>query len=399
MTQVAGPTWSPHSTAAQPEVTAPPRQHWDEMIHRALTGVGVSTVFQPIVDLRHRRVVGYEALTRFASADGSPKAPDEVLAAAHELGVGQQLDAVCLQSALARRSQVPKNCFLSLNLDPESLLSAPARKVLNAQGHLGGLLIEITEHRPWIWEDLAPVVRTLRSSGARFAVDDAGSGYAGLKQILQLRPSILKLDRSLVEGVDRDETKVSLIEMLGMFANRIDAWLLAEGVETLGEAQRLVDLEVPLAQGYFFARPEARWAPLDPTADGALAKFAQAPTDTLARLLDPVATVKQYEDLTAGWAEANEPWMAVVDHQRRPTGLINSEAAFRGELIPTLIASVHLTPLEVLGRLSTAAPDPRAPVIVTDHAGHYLGLIPLRRLMATVSGVGSDSTTAAATAR
>ena len=380
--------------AAAPPVGAevpvlPTREHWDETIHRALTGEGVTTVFQPIVDLRHRRVVGYEALTRFQSPDGNAKAPDRVLAAAHELGVGQQLDAVCLRSALSRRSQVPKNCFLSLNLDPESLHCRPVRKVLASQGHLGGLLIEITEHRPWDWDDLAPVVRSLRADGARFAVDDAGSGYAGLKQILQLRPSILKLDRSLVEGVERDETKVSLIEMLGMFAGRMDAWLLAEGVETLAEAQRLVDLEVPLAQGYYFARPETSWAAIDPAADGALARFSQAPTDTLARLLDPVATVNQYDDLSAGWAESNEPWMAVVDDQRRPSGLIDSEAGFRGELVPTLVVGVHLSPLDVLGRLSNAAPEPHAPVIVTDNAGRYLGLIHLRRLLAAVSGTDS----------
>ncbi len=76
-------------------------------------------------------------------------------------------------------------------------------------------MIEITEHRPWDWAALEGVVNNLRAGGALFAVDDAGAGYAGLQQILQLRPAILKLDRALVAGIDGDEAKVALVEMLG----------------------------------------------------------------------------------------------------------------------------------------------------------------------------------------
>lgn len=259
------------------------------------------------------------------------------------------------------------------------------REVLNAHGHLGGVVIEITEHRPWDWTMLAPTVNRLRNNGALFAVDDAGAGYSGLQQILQLRPSILKLDRSLVEGIDHDEAKVALVEMLGIFANRVDAWVLAEGVETMAEAKRLVELQVPLAQGYRFGRPEAPWIPLDAEVSVELADFTRVDSDTLYRLVDPVSALTQGQQLAAEWLSTSDPWVAVLDRDRRPIGLLNAEAALSGELVTTLIANVTSSPYEVAHRITTGDREPSAPVIVTDNAGRYLGLVTLRRLLGALA--------------
>lgn len=233
---------------------------------RAEASGTITSVFQPIVDLPRRTIVGFEALSRFSNDDGIRRGPDEWFAAANALGLTAELDHAALSSALLERSRLPRNCFLTINVDPESLLDRAVMSLLFSQGSLDGLVIEITEHRSWNWDDLSPAVDRLRSAGAMFAVDDASAGYSGLQQILQLRPSILKLDRSLVEGVDHDEARRALIEMLGIFANRIDAWILAEGVETLGEARALDELEVPLVQGYFLSRPAPPWTSLDPDA-------------------------------------------------------------------------------------------------------------------------------------
>ena len=87
------------------------------------------------------------------------------------------------------------------------------------------------------------------------AIDDAGSGYAGLQWLMALSPDLIKLDRALIDRIDEDEVKTALVEMLGSFAGRVDAWVLAEGVERMAELDVILRLGVPLAQGYLFCRP------------------------------------------------------------------------------------------------------------------------------------------------
>ena len=75
---------------------------------------------------------------------------------------------------------------------------------------------------------------------------------------MQLRPDFVKLDRALVQDVDRDPAKHALVETLGMLAGRLDSWLLAEGIERPGEREVLAAMGVPLAQGFGLARPAPR---------------------------------------------------------------------------------------------------------------------------------------------
>src|SRR6476469_9160185 len=100
------------------------------------------------------------------------------------------------------------------------------------------------------YDDLEFVLRTLRAAGAAIAVDDAGAGYASLQHIVALRPQIVKLDRSLVANLDQDEAQLAVIEALGTFCGRIDAWMVAEGIERPQEVAALQSLRVPLGQGF-----------------------------------------------------------------------------------------------------------------------------------------------------
>ena len=112
------------------------------------------------------------------------------------------------------------------------------------------VVVELTEHTPV--DDLAALRRQcdeLRARGALIALDDAGSGYSGLQQLAALRPQLVKLDRALVSDADTDPVRVALAEMLGEFAGRIDAWLLAEGIETAGRAGRVRPARRPAGPG------------------------------------------------------------------------------------------------------------------------------------------------------
>jgi EAL domain-containing protein (putative c-di-GMP-specific phosphodiesterase class I) len=121
-------------------------------------------------------------------------------------------------------------------------------------------LVEITEEtlvgntREVLWAGDA-----LREQGARLAVDDIGAGYSGLRQLATLRPAYLKLDRGLVQGLEADPARASLVAAMTSYALATDALLIAEGVETEAELATLRDIGVRLIQGFLIARPAAPW--------------------------------------------------------------------------------------------------------------------------------------------
>jgi len=367
-------------------------QLWDTALADALDGRRVASVYQPIVDVSRRVVAGYEALTRFdAGPDGPRGGPDAWFAAAARRGLVAELDAVAVRSALSRRADLPPNCFLSVNLEPESIGHPVVDAVLDREGRLDGLVIEVTEHREIADEaGFAAVLDRFRAAGALIAVDDAGAGHAGLTQILLMRPGVLKLDRALVENIDHDEAKSALVEMLGLFANRVDAWLLAEGVETIGEARRIEELGVPLAQGYLYARPGAPWAEIAPAA---LAELRQADPPAasagLHRLVAPATTITLDEVPTASrhLAERADQALVVVDEHRRPLGLLTPDSALARTLVESLRVNLHTSPAELAHRLATrSGADLSAPVLVTDDRGHLVGVVTLARLLRHLAG-------------
>lgn len=220
---------------------------------------------QPIVDLAGARVAGYEALSRFG--EGAP-GPEEVFGAAEASGLGPALDAVVLERAADLLTDLPDGVFLTVNASPSRWVEPEWRRLVTELGRrhggLRGLVVELTEHTPF--SDLGAVdegLELLRRLGGKVALDDAGTGYSGLLQLSSLRPDIVKVDRALLSGLDADPVKSALVEMLGGYAGRLDAWLLAEGVETEAELSTLVRLQVPLVQGYAVGRPESGQQTLD----------------------------------------------------------------------------------------------------------------------------------------
>jgi diguanylate cyclase (GGDEF)-like protein len=215
---------------------------------------GLRAVFQPIVALRGGEVVGHEALARFA--DGAPA--DVWFARSRRAGLAPQLEAAAIRAALAAGGPPLGRAHLSLNLSPNVLSSAEVAAAL--PDDLTGVVVEITEHE-LVGDDqrLAHDLAALRRRGARIAVDDAGAGYAGLKQLMRVQPDVIKLDRALVEHIDRDFAKAALVESFVSFGRRTGAVLCAEGVERPEELRALADAGVDYAQGYFLARPGAPW--------------------------------------------------------------------------------------------------------------------------------------------
>ncbi|HEV2427905.1 MAG TPA: EAL domain-containing protein, partial [Acidimicrobiales bacterium] len=213
-----------------------------------------ATVYQPEIDLSTGSIVGYEALTRFS--DGT--APDARIVAAHAVGLGPELEIVLASAAVERAAGLPDDVLLFVNLSPVTLLDESSRDAIRDAAR--PLVVEITEGAPiGSYADIRRAMLDL--PGFRLAVDDAGVGYTSLTNITQLHPDYVKLDISLVHGVDNDARLQAMVAAMCRFAQQTGTILVAEGVETEGEADTIRELGAELApghllgQGYFFGRP------------------------------------------------------------------------------------------------------------------------------------------------
>jgi EAL domain-containing protein (putative c-di-GMP-specific phosphodiesterase class I)/CheY-like chemotaxis protein len=224
----------------------------EERIRHALEQGVLRMVFQPICTL-NGETVGAEALARFECEP--QRSPDRWFAEAGEAGLLLELELAAAALALKALPSLPKSLYVSINVSPSTLASADFRRLLE-QSNGGRVVVEITEHAPIDdYEALKASLATLRAFGTRVAVDDAGAGYASLRHILRLEPDFIKLDRTLVSGIESDRSLQALASGLISFAEKTDAVIVAEGIERAQEVEMLVELGVGFGQGYYFARP------------------------------------------------------------------------------------------------------------------------------------------------
>jgi diguanylate cyclase (GGDEF)-like protein/PAS domain S-box-containing protein len=265
----------------------------------------LAMAFQPIVDLRTGRVAGYEALARFNRTPYQP--PDQWFAKAHRCGLGYTLEAKALAAAVATPGREP-DTYLAVNVSPSSLTVSEVQAAL--PDRLDSIVVEITENELASGDPaIAAAIADLRQRGARIAVDDAGSGYAGLTHVMRLAPDIIKLDRTLTTGIDGDPAKAALVSSFVRYARDIDATVLGEGIETLAELTQLAELDVAYGQGYLLARPGTPWPPIEVAAEEACRAASRAAlmgTDAssahdlrLERLTALLVRVKSADDLQA----------------------------------------------------------------------------------------------------
>lgn len=222
-------------------------------MREALSGRGLTMVFQPIFKLDDGDIVGVEALARF---DAEPQqSPDAWFAEAHTLGLGLDLELAAFRAALNCLDDLPPEAFLSMNFSPE-VASAPEFLATLAGAPGERIVIELTEHAPiGDYQVLLAALDELRMHGVRFAIDDAGAGYASLKHILQLSPDFIKLDVALTQGIDTHTARRALAKALIAFASETGAIIVAEGVGTKEELEALRELGVAYGQGVYLAAP------------------------------------------------------------------------------------------------------------------------------------------------
>lgn len=234
-------------------------------LQRIISQNSIITFFQPIVFLKDLDVLGYEALSR-GPEDSGFEGTELLFSFAESTNMLFELERLCRKNAL-RTAQ-------SLNLDRNLFLNSSAKALQDADftpdqlseyvGELGlkqdRIVLEITE-RVAIqeWESFKKTLRKFRNHGFKVAIDDMGAGYSSLQAIAELEPDFLKFDISLVRNIHENLIKMGLLETLVSLSSKINAQVIAEGVEEKEEYQTLRSLGVELGQGYFFASPAAEF--------------------------------------------------------------------------------------------------------------------------------------------
>lgn len=239
-----------HSTAVQQQELEDLQACFD----RALEGMWMA--FQPIISWSTRSVIAYEALMR--SVEPTMRSPLEVLRAAetldqiHKLGRRSRRRLATILREFPDLPGVFVNLHV-LDLEDEDLFSPDSPlAAFSSRIHF-----EITERAALERVKDAPErTARLRALGYRIAIDDLGEGYSGLTSFAQLEPEVVKLDMSLIRGINAFPMKRKLVRAMATLCRELDARLIAEGVETEAERDTLIELGADLQQGYLFARPD-----------------------------------------------------------------------------------------------------------------------------------------------
>ncbi|MEB0047495.1 MULTISPECIES: bifunctional diguanylate cyclase/phosphodiesterase [unclassified Pseudomonas] len=294
------------------------------------------SLFQPIICLSERRILGYEALSRGPS--NSPlHSPVALFAVARQSGRLSELEIACRQSACRRFNdqQLPGKLFI--NVSPESLLETshqPGRTLQLLQDFgisPSQVVIELTEQTPTDdFQLLQNALHHYRAMGFSIALDDLGAGYSSLRLWSELRPDYVKIDRHFIDGIHQDALKREFVGSILQIAKASRAKVIAEGIELPEELAVLTEMGVDLVQGYLLCRPQEH-PPRDarnlmPKHDSNAVALNDEGSDLSPLLNDQPAVARDTPTATVLEAfrrQANLNSLAVLDDQGQPCGIVH----------------------------------------------------------------------------
>ncbi|HVB70420.1 MAG TPA: EAL domain-containing protein [Acidimicrobiales bacterium] len=251
----------------------------------ALAGGQLLMHYQPIIDLTTTQVVGFEALMRWPHEERGWIPPDTFIPLAEQSDLIAQLGAFAIREAVSAAATWPlttsgQPTYVTVNLsanqfrDP-NLISTITSALASSGLPASSLMVEITEGVTFL--DLETTLETLdelKRLGVGFALDDFGTGYSSLSYLVRLHPRVIKIDRFFVGPAHESPDNHALLETIVELGNKLGITMIAEGIETLEQRDRLRELNCPLGQGFLFSRA----VPLEET----VALFASIPAELAA---------------------------------------------------------------------------------------------------------------------
>jgi EAL domain-containing protein (putative c-di-GMP-specific phosphodiesterase class I) len=234
---------------------------YKERLQEIIIREDISTIFQPIINMHNKQILGYEALSR-GPKDTEFENPYSLFNIAEDTGLLFELDSLCRRKALINAKGLKNGLNLFVNIlptsihDPEfkgrylnnflkDLKLAPKRIVLEVSER------EVIENFK-IFRDASKYYSNL---GFAIAIDDTGTGYSNLQSLLNLKFEYIKIDISMIHQIDKNPVKKELVKAINQVGKNINATVIAEGIETKEEYKTLLDMGLVYGQGFLFARP------------------------------------------------------------------------------------------------------------------------------------------------
>lgn len=234
--------------------------------------------YQPLVDLKSKKIFAYEALARTKAPEFG--GPLELFAAAVAEGLTGELGRLLREISVEGCNTHP----LFINIHPAELnekwVVQPDDPIFK---HVEEVFLEITEAVPLTHFQMCQnMLDEVRGRGVHLVVDDLGAGYSNLKYIADLHPRVVKLDRDLVAGLTRDSRLFKLVSGIVVLCKQLDAMVVAEGIETPEELDAVIASGAQYGQGYLLARPAAPPPPVS-WPEAQLTQLAQPRTKSRVR--------------------------------------------------------------------------------------------------------------------
>jgi len=216
----------------------------------------ISMAFQPIVDVEQRNIFAYEALVR--GTDGAPA--ESILARVtdsnrHAFDQRCRVRAVELAAALGMQEALSINFMPGAVHEPARDLRGTLETALRSGFSVSQIILETTEDHGSDDELLRNIFSTYRMHGFKTALDGFGAGYADLNLLADFQPDFLKIDAGLVEGIERDRARQTIVGAIAAIGTLLGIRVIAKGIEDARAASVLHHLGINLMQGYLFAEP------------------------------------------------------------------------------------------------------------------------------------------------
>ncbi|AWB10827.1 diguanylate cyclase/phosphodiesterase [Thermodesulfobium acidiphilum] len=230
------------------------------LLKKIIENKDFTTLFQPIFSLSNGIVVGYEALTR-GPENTIFYNPEKLFESAKTENLLWEMELYTRLSAIEKFYSFKSDKILFLNVDPDIIRDKKFTK--GTTKHLfeniintSNIVFEITEKTAIKdYVEFKEIIQNYKTQGYKIAIDDVGSGHSGLTTISEVRPNYIKIDMFLIRDIDKNNFKKSIVKALVELANDLDLKLIAEGIETLDELKTVIELGIPLAQGFLLGRP------------------------------------------------------------------------------------------------------------------------------------------------
>jgi diguanylate cyclase (GGDEF)-like protein len=382
----------------------------------------LAAVFQPILDFRAHRFLGYEGLIR-GPVDSPLHTPRVLLGLAQECGLTTEFERLCRETILRAFARLGLSGRLFLNVsvgclaDPRFVDGETTRLLEELSLRPGQIVIEITENQEVTdFAALREVLDCYRARGYRVAIDDLGEGFSNLRMWSEVRPDFVKIDRHFIHGIADDPLKFRLVQAMRDIAESSHAELIAEGIETESDFATLRDLGIAHGQGFLIARPLALPAPapgpeigrlLNPCNVAVFPRHAGQADTTVRQLSLPVEPLlphmPNHEVYERFEAQPDRVVLPVIHPDGTPLGLINRYSLvdrfarpYRREIYGkrpcTLFMNAdpihvdHATPVQELGRVfGRAAHHQMIDGFIVTENGRYHGIGSAQALMGLIT--------------